>query len=338
MKRIHPLCPLTRTFIVTAFIVSLAAPVAPAWSDGTRLSEGAKTGNADASDAKQDGKSDRPNAADGLLDPALPHETQWQRYKDAAIKFYKFTPEQTEIVAGIYEGCCNRAKLVRKAGDEKESAGNETTDGAKIRLDKLTHELVYRIDAIARKDQIEAASKDGFDSPLKKTPLPKPEPGNPAPDFTLNTAEGKPLTLSAMRGNVVVLTFWASWCGYCKKTLPDIQILQEYYKDNGEVVILGVNCREKEPDSAKALAILKEKEYTFPVVYQGDSAASSYEVAGFPTLFVIGPDGDIIHKQRGHKDNVSKLLIPVIDNALKNKRAAAAGKDSQTRASAATGR
>lgn len=320
------------TGLLTAGGAFADEPAAPGKSGSMKSAPIAKAVKAPDDEKRKPGGDDETR----WLDPALPVETQWSNYKAAAIKFYGFSPEQVESAESIYNSCTGRLAAAQKAdsvkredpkGDKDNQAGEKTTVSA---VSKLTDEFVYRIDAIARMDQVSSAASEGFVSPRKRAAATNPNTGNAAPEFTLNTREGKPVSLSQLRGKVVVLTFWASWCGYCKKTLPGIESLYQKYKDNPNVEILGIDCREKEDDNSKALAILKEKDYHFPVLFKGDPAAASYEVAGFPTLFVIDQSGQIIHKQRGHRDAVEKIFAPIIDAALAGKPAPDAAANAST--------
>ena len=66
---------------------------------------------------------------------------------------------------------------------------------------------------------------------------------DPAPDFKLTALDGKPLTLAALQGKVVLLNFWATWCGPCRAEIPDLVALQERYKDRLQIV--GLNVRRR---------------------------------------------------------------------------------------------
>jgi thiol-disulfide isomerase/thioredoxin len=163
---------------------------------------------------------------------------------------------------------------------------------------------------------VSLAEHKGFISPRRRVAPLKPEPGNPAPEFTLKDADGKDVSLKDLRGKVTVLTFWASWCGYCKKALPDIQKLHEEFAGK-PVAIYGVNCREKDGTNKAAKDILTQGKYTFPVLFNGDGASTLYDVQGYPTLYVVGPDGKIVHKIRGAQANLANTLRPIIEGAMK---------------------
>jgi thiol-disulfide isomerase/thioredoxin len=123
--------------------------------------------------------------------------------------------------------------------------------------------------------------------------------GTIAPDWALKTPEGKTVQLSGLRGNVVVLDFWATWCGPCKMAMPKIQELHAEYEGR-KVMVFGVNCQEDahgNPD-----AYMKSKGYTYGLLLQGDPVARAYNVAGIPTFYVIDGNGVIVYSAVGAGD------------------------------------
>ena len=114
--------------------------------------------------------------------------------------------------------------------------------------------------------------------------------GTVAPDFTLNDINGKPLTLSSLRGKYVILDFWGSWCGWCIKGFPEMKKYYEKYK--GKFEILGIDCNDTEE---KWKAAVKENKLPWLHVYCPKDAkvTDDYGITGFPTKIVIAPDGKI---------------------------------------------
>lgn len=134
--------------------------------------------------------------------------------------------------------------------------------------------------------------------------------GTPAPDFTLPTADGsKTISLSSLKGQVVLIDFWASWCPPCKEALPHTQKLSDDYKDKG-VTVLAVNTADKKADMD---AFLKaHPEYTMTVLFDADPsqkvANGAYKVTGIPTFYVIDKDGNIAASYVGYDpDNETKI-------------------------------
>lgn len=115
--------------------------------------------------------------------------------------------------------------------------------------------------------------------------------GIEAPDFTLNDLNGKPLTLSSLRGKYVILDFWGSWCGWCIKGIP--QMKEYYQKYAGKFEILGIDCNDTE---AKWKAAVEKYEMPWLHVYnpRDSKVLEQYEIQGFPTKIIVGPDGNIV--------------------------------------------
>ena len=117
------------------------------------------------------------------------------------------------------------------------------------------------------------------------------EDGTEAPDFTLTDINGKPLTLSSLRGKYVILDFWGSWCGWCIKGIP--QMKEYYQKYAGKFEILGIDCNDPEE---KWKAAVEKYELPWLHVYntRDSKVLEQYEIEGFPTKIIVGPDGKIV--------------------------------------------
>jgi thiol-disulfide isomerase/thioredoxin len=122
--------------------------------------------------------------------------------------------------------------------------------------------------------------------------------GQMAPDFTAIDIEGNKVAISDYRGKVVVLDFWASWCGPCMKAMPHLQDVATKYKDQG-VVVLGSSTRDDRKNFEKWIKANGSK---YPdIIWAHDPADKGpdrasralYGVKGIPTQFVIGRDGKI---------------------------------------------
>ena len=121
--------------------------------------------------------------------------------------------------------------------------------------------------------------------------------GAAAPAFQLNSNTGKPLALADFRGQIVLLNFWASWCGPCRQEMPILEQLNRQYHGKG-VTLLGINV---EPDSAAAVSWLKATPVTFPILFDTDSKVSNlYEVAGMPNTVIIDRKGLVRYIHRGY--------------------------------------
>lgn len=122
--------------------------------------------------------------------------------------------------------------------------------------------------------------------------------GDAAPDFTATLADGTEFTLSEQQGKVVLLNFWATWCGPCVREMPAFEKLQEDYGDN--VAILAVNCME---DADTVAAFIEENSYTFPIAIDERGAVSAkYPTQGIPYTLVIDGDGIVQNIYMGAAD------------------------------------
>lgn len=113
--------------------------------------------------------------------------------------------------------------------------------------------------------------------------------GDAAPDFTASLADGSTFTLSGQQGKIVLLNFWATWCGPCVREMPAFERLYTEYEDTA--VILAVNCLE---DTGTVNAFIAETGYSFPIAYDADGSVNMrYPTQGIPYTLVIDGEGII---------------------------------------------
>ncbi len=147
------------------------------------------------------------------------------------------------------------------------------------------------------------------------------KPGEPAPNFTLESLDGKSIKLSELKGKPVFLDFWATWCGPCRRALPHTQAFSEKYKDKAH--IFAVNVREQKET---VQAFMERNKYTFPVLMDTDGAvASAYGVRGIPHFVLIDAKGNVQLIKVGYGAGVEKELESVLQRAI-----ALAEKESRT--------
>jgi len=119
----------------------------------------------------------------------------------------------------------------------------------------------------------------------------------PAPDFTLKSRSGENLKLSEYRGDVVLINFWASWCGPCRQEMPLLEGIYKKYRDLG-FTLLAVNVDE---DPSKAEDLLKDIPVTFPVLFDNASKVSKlYKVVAMPSTVIIDRDGNMRFLHKGY--------------------------------------
>lgn len=123
--------------------------------------------------------------------------------------------------------------------------------------------------------------------------------GNPAPDFSLKTIEGKEIRLSDLKGKAVLINLWASWCPPCRFEMPGIQAAYESYKNRG-LVVLGIDFTVQD-NLQDVKVFIQELKLTFPILLDetGDVSAGLYGMRGLPTSYFIDTQGVIQRIQIG---------------------------------------
>ena len=125
-----------------------------------------------------------------------------------------------------------------------------------------------------------------------------------APDFTLKSNQDANIRLTEQRGNVVMLNFWASWCGPCRQEMPHLNALSEQYSDLG-FNLYGINVDEDLNDAKRAISDLA---VAFPVLFDNENAvADLFRVDAMPTTIIIDRDGNIRQLHRGYESGYEKM-------------------------------
>jgi peroxiredoxin len=136
----------------------------------------------------------------------------------------------------------------------------------------------------------------------------------PAPDFTLKSHSGQNLKLSEHRGEVVLINFWASWCGPCRQEMPLLSELHNKYKALG-FTVLGVNV---EQDSSEAKKLLKESPVSFPVLYDNDSVVSKqYDVVAMPSTVLVDRNGKMRFLHKGYKPGEEEIYLEMVRSLIR---------------------
>ncbi len=140
--------------------------------------------------------------------------------------------------------------------------------------------------------------------------------GKAAPDFELETLEGEPFKLSDSRGKeVVVLDFWATWCGPCIKAMPSVMAAVDEFEGKG-VRLVAVNQQEA---AGKVSKFLEAKGWDLQVALDDDArspVSSKFGVTGIPTTFIIGKDGKVSMVHSGFSPGLKDQLVEDIKRAL----------------------
>jgi peroxiredoxin len=127
-----------------------------------------------------------------------------------------------------------------------------------------------------------------------------------APDFTLKSTDGKNLRLSEYRGEVVLINFWASWCGPCLQEMPILSDMHERFKSLG-FTVLGVNVEE---DSSDARKLLGRMPVSFPVLLDNTSSVSrQYDIAAMPSTVLVDRNGNMRYLHKGYKPGLEEAYL-----------------------------
>ncbi len=147
-----------------------------------------------------------------------------------------------------------------------------------------------------------------------------PKIGGDAPEFSVPLLEGGEFSLAAHRGKVVVLDFWATWCGPCKFTLPALQEVKKRFENRTDVFVGTVNT-DRGTNRSKALKLwLDGRKLSFPVLLDDEAGtiANTYQVRALPTLVVVGKDGKVASVQVGLPAGTQEGIIEHIEQAIED--------------------
>ena len=133
-----------------------------------------------------------------------------------------------------------------------------------------------------------------------------------APNFSLKNLSGDKVSLARLKGKIVLVDFWATWCPPCRKSIPELIDLQKKYQDKG-LVILGISMDRTEKISDNRLMAFKEKYRINYSILRGDGRVALDFFGGekmpIPTLFVINREGNIVAKHVGYQPGVLEKAL-----------------------------
>ena len=147
---------------------------------------------------------------------------------------------------------------------------------------------------------------------LRRTQQGPVQPGAPAPQFSLTTFDGQNLETANMRGQVILVNFWASWCIPCEQEAAELQQAYENYKDKG-VVFVGVNYVDTEPE---ALDYMARFDITYPNGPDlGTRISQAYRIRGVPETYIMGANGNLVEAKIGPYASLAEIQAS-LDRAL----------------------
>lgn len=140
--------------------------------------------------------------------------------------------------------------------------------------------------------------------------------GKAMPAFKMATIDGKTLTNASLKGKVVLIDFWATWCGPCKMASPSVQKLHEKYGKKG-LVVIGANVWEQGDSKKKTADYAKEHKYTYTFTHSNDELAKTLKINGIPTFLLVDKKGVVQMVQVGFDPNsTQKELEKAIQRLL----------------------
>ena len=149
----------------------------------------------------------------------------------------------------------------------------------------------------------------------EEAPKTKAVVGLKAPEFVLSDPSGKTYTLSELKGSVVFINFWATWCPPCVEEMPSLQNLYNGFKDKKEFRMITILYKD---DYNKAMAYQKQNNYTLPVLIDRElKSAKAYGVTGVPETYIVDKQGVLREKVIGPADWNSVQVDSLISNLIK---------------------
>jgi thiol-disulfide isomerase/thioredoxin len=140
------------------------------------------------------------------------------------------------------------------------------------------------------------------------------------PDLEFAGADGGSVKLSQLKGNVVLLNVWATWCGPCREELPIVQRMYDKYSDRN-FVVLAVNV---DAERKRVEPFLKRYNISLPIYYAAPEDAAQMTAMGIPSTFILGPDRQLIDRSVGYAPSVEERWKQIVEKHLKPAKKTAA--------------
>jgi peroxiredoxin len=138
------------------------------------------------------------------------------------------------------------------------------------------------------------------------------EPAVAAPDFTLPQLDGPSLKLSDLRGRIVIMEFWATWCGPCRHSLPSLEVISKKFRDRGVNVLL-IN----EDETPEQIRNWSQKRFTAPILLDKNGQVGRlYGVRGIPRLFIVDQAGRLAYRHEGYGGGLERNLVLILEQLI----------------------
>jgi len=137
-----------------------------------------------------------------------------------------------------------------------------------------------------------------------------------APDFTLKTLDGKEIALSQFKGKVILLDFWATWCGPCRESTPHLIQLYKAHRESGfELIGMSVD----KGDDKVVRNFVRSMDIPYPIVIAPEELVKNYRVTGIPTTFLIDKEGKIRERTAGFNSAIAQQMAAKIADLTSEK-------------------
>ena len=150
------------------------------------------------------------------------------------------------------------------------------------------------------------------------TPQAKKSPVDDGLNFSAPGLDGKVVDLRAYRGHPVIVDFWATWCGPCRRQIPELVALYKKYNKSRGLVVIGVSCDLIQGDGVKAVApFVEEFRINYPIAMADEQLVDRMGIEGIPTTLFIGTDGRLVSRivGAGHTGEISASAMQLLDGA-----------------------
>jgi cytochrome c biogenesis protein CcmG/thiol:disulfide interchange protein DsbE len=134
-----------------------------------------------------------------------------------------------------------------------------------------------------------------------------------APNFSLKTLQGQEMDLASLRGKVVLIDFWATWCAPCRESIPHLADLYKRHRENGFEVI-GISVDKGDAEVVRRFS--RSVDIPYPVLMASEEVTRNYGVTALPTTFLIDPEGKIHGKMIGFNAKIAKELAAQVKELL----------------------